>query len=48
MCLLQLCLSLMSDGGRLILVPTTRRYSLPNTAVLTIKLSIADASLLRE
>ena len=32
-------------AGGLILVPT---YSLPNTAVLTIKLSIADASLLRE
>ena len=32
-------------AGGLILVPT---YSLPNRTVLTIKLSIADASLLRE
>ena len=38
----------MSDGSGLILAPTTGSYSLPNTTVLTIKLSIADASLLRE
>ena len=34
----------MSDGSGLILAPTTGSYSLPNTTVLTIKLSIADAS----